>query len=202
MIPKGLFSQIAMIILSIGIVFTYVKPEFANIAEVQDSIAVYQAELEKVASVNDKLAELKSKMDRTSSIDQRKLLAYMPDSVDEINVMRDLDIITKTAGFESADISYEDSSKGGGSSRNSGLVESPDMPTSESFKLTVEGDYVQIKTLFALLEKNQYPLEVTMVDITKSSDGEDPSRDGLLSAEIGISTFAYKMPETTNKIEF
>ncbi len=42
MIPKGLFSQIAMMILSLAIIFTYVKPVFEEIGEVQDNIGPYK----------------------------------------------------------------------------------------------------------------------------------------------------------------
>ena len=44
MIPKGLFTQIGMIIVSVLIIITQINPIFAEIKAVQDSISVYQEE--------------------------------------------------------------------------------------------------------------------------------------------------------------
>ena len=72
MIPKGLFTEIIMIGLVVGIVFTYIRPSFADITKIQDDIMLYQTEREKVSAVNDTLESMVAKMDEVSIGDKEK----------------------------------------------------------------------------------------------------------------------------------
>ena len=47
MVPSGLFTQIAMIGLSVGIVITYIMPTFDEIKLLQDNISDHQIEIAK-----------------------------------------------------------------------------------------------------------------------------------------------------------
>lgn len=194
MIPKGLFTQIAMVILAVAIIVTYVKPAFTEIGAVQDNIEVYQAERDKVISVNAKLADLQSRLMSISNEDKRKLLTYMPDSVDVIAVPRDLTIISNEAGVlykNSTFLGSDEKVKDQSDDAAAGEVS----PAKYDFSLAVEGTYSQIKKLFVLMEQNNYPLEVQSVTI-KEIDG------GFLSADLKISTYAYYEPVINNKINF
>lgn len=180
MIPKGLFSQISMIILAFAIVFTYVKPTFGEIGKIQDDIAKYQAELAGVVYVNSELASHVSSMDSVSIDDHRKLLTYLPNEVDEIAVARDLKNISDLSGAQYMNVK---------SNGPAGEVEKkPDpkkpRPQAVSFVLSVEGSYKEIKNLFKLMELNHYPLEVQGVTIDRK--GVD-----FLGVEINIFSYAY-----------
>lgn len=192
MIPKGLFTQIGMVIVAVSIIITYVQPAFAKIGSVQDIIEVYSQERKKVESVNAKLSKLMSDIENVSNDDRRQLLTYLPDSVDEIAVPRDLVLITAEAG-----VLYKNSSFVGLDEtltpKSSG--ESINLPKAYSFTLSVEGTYDQLKNLFRLMEQNNYPLEVRSVEIDKI-DG------GFLGAEIQLITFSYQDQIMDNKIVF
>ena len=64
MMPTGLFSQIALIVLSLGIVFTYISPNLDEVKKTQDTIGIYQAERAKVSDVNTKLDQVAAKLNR------------------------------------------------------------------------------------------------------------------------------------------
>lgn len=190
MIQKGLFTQIGMIVLSIVIVFTYVKPEFVKIGEMQDEISVYNEEIRKVDSVNSQLATLKSKMDSTSQENKRRLQIYMPDSIDELNVMRDIGIIYTLAGFKNAIVKYDGfGSKSGSTKKSSQLKDSV-------YSVEVEGDYDKLKILFDLLEMNHYPIEMIELDVTRSEE------TGLLSIASSFVTHSFQLPEVNNVTKF
>lgn len=192
MIPNGLFTQVGMIILSLGIFFTYVQPTFQDISGVQDDIAVYQTKIGNVAEVNKKLDSLVERLESASAEDRSRLLTYMPDAVDEIAVPRDLFLIANQAGVLYVKSSYL-SEFSETVSPDDELRE--DLPQPHQVDLAVEGTYSQIKNLVSLLEQNNYPLEIYNLDI-------DRLEGGFLGANFTIRTYSYKSPLVDREIEF
>ena len=181
MIPKGMFTQIIMIIIAVSIVITYVKPALADITKAQDDIVTYKKERETVISVNSKLSEMVSKLDKNvSNGDQRKLLTYLPNEIDKITVSKDIFEISQQSGVLYKDLSFEEESEIDDRNGEGSKV----YPTATGFNLSVEGSYLQIKNLFSLMAKNNYPLEVMTVNIS-SSEGS------LLSVEMQFMVYSY-----------
>jgi hypothetical protein len=112
MIPKGLFMQIVVVIVSITIVLFYIEPSFAKVQSIQSSIKNYELERGKVMKVNSQLSELVAKMDSVSTEDQRRLLTYLPNTVDPLAVSRDLILIAKQAGVTYNDVQAAGQGKG------------------------------------------------------------------------------------------
>lgn len=187
MIPKGLFTQIGMVIVSVAIIFTYIKPEFAKISLIQDDIKEYKDQRNMVISVNSKLDELVSSTDSVSVLDNQRLLNYMPDNIDQLSVPRDLYLISNEAGVIYIDAKYEGLDTELNQVTNEDGTESVanDKPVAHSLVLSVEGSYKQIKTLLSLLEQNHYPFEVRKMDIA-SGEG------GFLKTDITLSTYSYR----------
>lgn len=178
--PKGLFTQLSMIVVAAAIIFTYVRPAFVEVGKIQDDIGLYQEERQKVLSVNSRLSSLVSQMDSVSVEDRRRLLTYMPDTVDDLSVSRDLLLITRQAGVLYKDVGYSGPGKGSKNTSSGASV----LPEPQQFTLSVEGTYTQIKNLFTLLEQNHYPLEIHGVSIGKA-DG------GFLTVEIELMTYSF-----------
>lgn len=183
MIPKGLFTQIGMVIVSIGIIITYVEPAFSDIGKVQDSIGVYRSEKEKVAQVNSQLDALLETQKSVSLVDQNRLLTYMPDAedIDPISIPRDLALIALQAGVIYKEASFIGFDPVSVSNANPNISQEP---TPYRFSYAVEGTYSQVKNLFSLLEQNNYPLEVTDMTIEKLEGG-------FLSVTMQLTTYAY-----------
>lgn len=182
MIPNGLFTQIAIVIISIGIIVTYVRPEFAAIGATQDEIAVYQTERERISQVNSQLSALLSKMNEVSQEDQRRLNAYIPQYIDEIAVPRDLQFIAQEAGVIFGSASYE----GVQDYVSSELTDEELVyfPHAHSFSMEFQTSYEQLKEILQLLEANEYPLEVHELTVT-SVEG------GFLQVQVGIITYSH-----------
>ena len=180
MIPIGLFSQLMLTILSVLIIFTYIKPSLGEMKTIQDNIAIYEMEQQKVTQVNDKLSTLKSTITNIPEEDSRRLLAYMPNEVDIITVPRDIDLISKEAGILLKDIHYQGVNKTAvGEVASAAALASPQ---AHVFELAVEGSYGQLKQFFSLVEQNAYPLEVREVSIARQEGG-------FLKASMKIQTY-------------
>lgn len=183
MMSKNLFVQIGMIVLSVGIIITFVEPTFTKIGELQDDIVVYQAEQDKVSGVNAQLSSLIGVLNSVPAADQRKLLRYMPDEVDTISVVRDLLLISEEAGvvyLSAAPAGEADSLQ----DQEERLSSSVALPREYLFNLSVEATYDQMKTLFRLIEQNDYPLEVHGVSVATKEGG-------FLTVDISLSAYAH-----------
>lgn len=195
MIPKGLFSQIAMVAVSVAIIALYVEPAFSDIAGVQDNIAVYQEELQKVSMVNATLNRHIETKKSVALVDQAKLARYLPDpdDLDDIAVLRDLALISIEAGvlykeavFLGEDVVVADQT-----------LETDLTPKAMPmrFSFGVEGTYGQIKNLFSLLEQNDYPIEISALSI-------DQIEGGFLGVEMEFVTYAYQSELSAEEIVF
>ncbi len=181
MIPKGLFTEIILIGLAVGIVFTYVRPSFAEITKIQDDTLLYQTEREKVAAVNDTLDSMLDTLNGISNDDKSRLFTYLPDQVDIVAVPRIISFMAEDAGLILIDVSYNDVLED---------VESEEddfSPVTHIFSVSVEGSYTQIKRLVSMMEKNEFPLEVRTLNISVL-DG------GFLAADFEIATYSQYEP--------
>ena len=169
MIPKGLFSQLTILVLSGLIIFTYIKPALLVTKATEDKISIYQDQQTKVTLVNDKLAKLTSFVDQVSKDDQQRLLTYMPNVVDVIAVPRDIKSITDNAGLILDDVRYDGPLAASiGESTDLSL---PSEPQQHVFQVSFEGSYDQIKKVITSFEQNNYPLEVHDLQIQKQEGG-------------------------------
>lgn len=181
MIFNSFFTQVFMAVVAGGIVLFYIKPAFTEIGVLQSAVLEYQTELEKVNSTNDKLAGLSSKLSLVSAADAKSLVRYMPDTVDDVAVSRDIFIIAELSNVYLESVTYD-----GIDTAAMAIEESAEEdPMAHGFSLNVLGSYTQLKVFFSRLEQNDYPLEVKDLKITSSETG-------LLNADLSVVTYSHK----------
>ena len=203
--------QIVLIIISVVIIVTYIKPAFSDMKATQDETAQYQKVLDTAQSYNSELQRLLSQANSFSTSEIRALERYLPDTVDPILVMRDIDIIVRNNGMNLDSVTSEDSvtSIGGSEavgsneedffddidSSGSGQVSAQRGPDlfSQQFTLGVSGTYEQFKTLLQDFERNAYPLEVA--DLSFSAAEENDFKFGLT-----LETYAFSDPKAESNI--
>lgn len=190
MIPNGLITQIAITALSLGIVFSYVKPTFDTIGTYQDQIGTYQAEQQKVREVNNQLSGLVSRLNSIDSESQRRLLTYLPDQVDTLAVPRTIEAVALEAGVVLGDITHEgvEQDQGDRTSQEPQYVEENTggeaLPDKEDFAVSVQGSYEQVKTFLRLLEQNEFPLEVVELEVAQT-------QPNLLTLGLLVRTYSH-----------
>ena len=196
MIPSGLFTQIALVVLSVAVAFTYIKPTFSDISSSQEQISVYQTERDQVNSFNSTLESKLQKVSSVASDDVDRLLTYMPDRVDPLAVMRDLETFGIDSGVEIQDITDVGPVDDEVSDLNefdpyayasedpfASPVEVSTGPYAYVFTLSAEGTYSQIKRLVDIIEKNNYPLEIHKLNL-------NATEGGFLAAELTLYTYS------------
>jgi hypothetical protein len=186
MIPYGLLSQILLFILAGSLTLTYIKPTFESITSIQDRIEVYQQKRGEIESINQKLAKYVEEMNAIAPDDQKRLLTYMPNSVDTIMVPRDIQAIAREAGVQVSGISYSGPQPPSLITDTATLLSTPEP---HIFIVDFEGSYDQLKQILASFEQNQYPLEVNELTV-KEEEG------GFLAVTVKLVTYDRTLPQS------
>jgi hypothetical protein len=180
MILNSFFTQIVMLVLSVGMLFFYVRPTFGEIGTVQDSILQYQEELGRVNEVNARLASLVAKLNSISASDMKALLTYLPDEIDHVAVSRDIYLMSELSEVHLKNIEYSNAIV---NAANRGLSD-VEQPVRHEFTINGEGSYEQIKKFLELFENNNYPLEVVDMQI-------QAAETGLINIEMTVATYSH-----------
>lgn len=181
MSKTSLFTQLIMIAIAVAIGFLYLKPTIASIRVTQDDTDKYNTETENVSAVN---LTLKSKLDAINSItitDSDLLTKFIPDKVDEVLVMKDIQNLLISSGLNTFSVDYK---SGGTSVNNSTVTINQEIQNLEKhdFSVSFKANYEQIKRVLSLIEENDYILQVSKMSIK-------PENASIFTVDILLTTF-------------
>lgn len=199
-------TQIILIIVSIVIVFTVIKPKLAEIGFKQNETVTYRSALDNIGQYNQRLQNLIGQAKSMSVTDKDTLFRYLPETIDAIAVGSDisnmvnsndlllLDIVPSsptlvtTAVAEDGTVSLQGVDSGavapseeeGGPAVTGGMY-------AQQFKVSVVGTYAQMKSFLKDLERNAYPLRLVSFQFELKEEG------GLLSQyDLTVETYSLK----------
>jgi len=178
---NSLLLQVLTAGLAIGIVITYIQPTIGVIRTHQDDIAKIEAEANTINGTNQLLADLYKQVNDIAPRDKAALMTYLPDEVDDVRVLKDLNNMGEDTGVLMGELNY------GGIeplvlSDDSANVSQPD---GHLFNISFMSSYEQFKEMLGLLERNNYPFLVRSLNVT-------PTEGGLLSVKLVLVTYSYK----------
>lgn len=171
----GLFSQVLAVIIAITIGYFYVQPTVDEIGQIQTDTAEYASERKEIETINAQLAGDLATYQSISPTDKMLLDTYMPESIDDISIMRDISYIIEQANVTNTVLSYDgpvDSERSilsPDANSNSALAERS--ATAHGFTVGLNGSYAEVKDFLSLLEQNEYPLEVHQMSLAADQSG-------------------------------
>lgn len=194
MIFNSFFTQILMVVLAVGMLFFYVRPTMTEIGLIQDSILAYQEERAKAESVNAQLAALVSEVNSISAANMKALSTFMPDTLDDAAVMRDIHTMAELSGVVLTDIKYSPGISDVTYTAEGVAV--PSGPVRHDFTTALTGEYENIKTFLSTIERNNYPLEVygfKLTSINSRTDVEEAEVEETttLKADLTLVTYSH-----------
>ncbi len=185
MIGNSLILQIFTAGVAIGIVITYIKPTMTVIRTHQDDIAKVREESERISGVNQKLAALYAQVNEIPQRDKAALYTYLPDEIDDVRILKDLNAMAEDAEVLVSDLSY-------GGPEQATAVEGEGAtqvkPAAHLFNVSFQSSYEQFKQVLSMIERNNYPLVVKELTVT-------PTEGGLLTVDMTLVTYAHKLTE-------
>lgn len=159
--------RLVMIVVAIAIGFLYIRPTLETIGANQDEIQSYQVEIIKISEVNTQLASLVAQMNSVSTQNQTAIVRYLPDEVDEVAVLKDLQLILALNQVMNPTVDYEGMSASAlpvSGSQTEDIV-------AHGFAITALMTYDQLKSFLRTIEQNNYLLEVAELGIEASEGG-------------------------------
>lgn len=173
---------IIMILAAIGIVFGYISPTYTNdVNAAQTQIAGYDSALVQAAAFSQKETDLTTQENAIMPADMANLKTYMPDGVDNIQLIVDLDALASKYGVSLSGFSIQNNSANNASSTgsvtgsvagtNSGGFQSTNMTNSLDLAVTATGTYNAFQTFLATAEQSARPLDVTKLSLKSSNTG-------------------------------
>jgi hypothetical protein len=195
---NGLFANLLIIAISVGIFITYLRPTFAVVEANQDSITQYENEVTKVQTVNARLAKLESDADQLTSDDRNRMYTYLPNEVDIVAVQRDIYLMAQAVGIKLQDLSAAEGVTTPPPEDGSVAERSQLLPY--QFEVQFAASYDDIKKFLAALEQNHYPLHVSSLTIGGNSGSSEEETEnltaGMLTVTMTVTTYALVMNES------
>ncbi len=175
--------QILLILIAIVIIVSAIKPKFAEIQFNQNEIAQYLNALEKAGLYNQRLQELLSRASSISSVNKEHLDQFLPNKLDETMVSRDIKNIIDKNGLLLLEIEIKRSDAltvaEAGNISDDGFIQNEALEgearrdlNATRFVVEVIGNYGQMKSMLADLERNSYPLRLVAFSFEAPSDSE------------------------------
>ncbi|MEZ4200287.1 MAG: hypothetical protein R3B69_01635 [Candidatus Paceibacterota bacterium] len=189
--------QILLIVISVAIIMTVLRPEFSEIQAMQDQLAEYNNALDKADQYNRALQEKISQANNLPNTDLAALDQYVPNRVDIVRVSRDVVNIVEGSGLLLIDVEVGESSSVTVENANAGVSQSARTGGSleeeakrqlavQPFTIEAIGTYTNMKSLLRAVEQNAYPMRIVGISFTNQSESD--SR--LLSYTIDVETYA------------
>lgn len=170
----ALFPQMLAVAVAIVIGYFYVQPTIDEIGQLQTDTSRYQVEREKVQAVNAQLAASVANEESIPPADRQRLAIYMPRTIDDVSIMRDITYIVRESNLANTALSYGgrlDSDEPTFSQSSNDAMLGFEPATPYAFSVGVSGTYPQIKDFLRLLEQNEYPLDVYSMSLSADETG-------------------------------
>lgn len=174
---KALTPVIAILV-AVGLFFTYVQPTFDEIRAVQDETHDYDEAISKAEQLRDRINELNRQKNSISLTNLERLEAFLPDRVDEVELLIAIDALADTHNLAFGDIIVggESAEAAAESARN--RTDEDDMPDNDGspgdqyeqldIGFTVTGTYEDFREFLKEVERSLVLMEVTEIAFTES----------------------------------
>lgn len=188
----SLLGLIGMILVATTIGIMYIKPTVSEIRTIEDTTNKYKTEIEKVSAVNETLAVKLAQMDALSPADSEALKRYLPDTVDEVAVMKDITQIFAIAGASVDNIVYTapvDSDE----TVDTDIIDPYKGLRKYNFTIDSILDTTQLVRVLSALETNDYLMQVSNLNITPTKD------NSTLQVSLKLTTFSRALVTAEKK---
>jgi hypothetical protein len=178
-----LLTQVALLTLSVAIIFLFIKPAFTEIKTIQDDLLVYSDAVAKAEDYNKQLQQLLATRDSFSANDLTKLERFIPSAIDTLVIMHEIESIFASNNIKVSSLSATEQLESASEVYAEGEVplESPEPSvTTQDFVVAFTGNYDALKRMLGALEANVRLLEVIAVQYGTAPD--EPEADGTATA--------------------
>ena len=179
-------TPIIGIVIAIGLFFSYIRPTFQDVKSIQNETAEYVQALEKASELQQRINTLKQKQSSISLPNLERLEALLPNRIDEVAVLRDLDTLATAHHLTLGDIKVGDKSADKTDGQNTQKQQTPanapelssgargSQYTTLDISFSVSGIYNDFRFFLQEIESSLVLMEVTKIAFTHSEGDTIP----------------------------
>lgn len=170
---------VLLILLAVGLFLGYVNPTYTgSITTLSREIHDYDRALASAKQFKEKEVQLTAERNAISPEALSRLQAYLPDSVDNVQLILDLNSLAARSGVSLSNFEIEDSrpvsaDASGGAIAESGALPLEQLGPTDSLRLSVtaRGTYDSFRTFLGAIEGSLRPLDVVDLEVKDSTTG-------------------------------
>lgn len=202
--------SIIFILAALGLTFGYTNPKYSaahiagdlnrkSVKELQAEKLKYEAALVKTAEIEEARQGLLTKYNTVTKEDRERLLKIVPDTIDSVRLIIDVNNIAAGYGMSLSDISLTEqqtvSTRKDGAAAGSNLTTLPSRSSSYVvFSFSVQGSYGNLISFLSSMEKSLRILDITDVSIDSV---EKTGTEGNVKLKVSKGEPTYSMKVTT-----
>jgi Tfp pilus assembly protein PilO len=171
---KSLTTPIILIVLSIALFFLGTDRFYKDVKVIQENIIEKDKTLSNYRNLSAKLDELKNKRNSFKDTDLLNLERLLPDSVDNVSLLLDIEGLAKQYGFLPRDISI-DSPTDKTEANSSKTSDASDKLPYDSLKMSfsVTADYNRFQEFLRQLENSRRLIDITSISLKANGAGSN-----------------------------
>jgi hypothetical protein len=173
MARSSLLVHVVMIVIAGAIGYLYIYPTIQQIRQNQDTAVIFDREANRVSLVNSQLQQKIASVNSIPLQDRQKLLTYMPDTLDEVAILRTMESILLSVGIEPATLEFGSIRQENSSSDS--FTEAEVGPASKTVSSTVsvmfEASETALFAFFEAVEKSALPFIEKEISLAPDETG-------------------------------
>ena len=163
------------VILAVALFFGYISPTYNNqIVPENQQIQSYNSALAAATAFTQKENDLVAKKNAIPQSQIDRLTTYMPDGVDNVQLILDLNSLASRSGLTLSNFKVADnatSSPDSTDATSASGIQSSSLTDSLDLSVSASGTYSAFQTFLAAAEQSLRPLDITQLTIKSSGTG-------------------------------
>lgn len=186
---RKLIYPIIFLALSVFGFFWYLQPTYADIQNLQEEIGEYDDTLSQVDQLQSELNDELEKRDAITNDQLARLDRLLPETVDTVRFLIELDQIAAQHGMSVNDVSFSGApTRFGGSGGNNGNGGEVASYNSLEASFSVSGPYADVQNFMRDIERSSRLLDITNFSLTT-----DPGGSNEESLQVGSNEYQFTL---------
>lgn len=179
----GLITPILLVALSVGAFMLYIDPTYTEVRVLQEDVAKHNEALDKANELRELRGALEDKRNGIDDTNVERLLKLLPNNLDSVRLVLDLDAIAIKYGMRLANLSIEEKLD----TPTRGELSAADTRKYNEINIgfTVKGSYTNIRSFIRALESSLRLVDIESISFTEEAEG-------LYTFKIDLKTYWLK----------
>lgn len=182
---RNIFTTIFLVILSVGLFYVYVQPQYGKVQDLIIQKTEYKDALDKAAQVAEKRDELLTQYNSITKENMTKLDHILPVNLNTVKLVADINSIGGRHGITIRNVGVTEPVADNAREVSTGASKKPFQTT--TIRFLFDADYSKLKSFLRDLEASLQLVDIQSIKISKIAD-----LSGIYSYDVALQTYWIK----------